>query len=862
MHKFLDRYKKIFIPLLMIVFLFLGARATFAHSPHDVIDALEISPSYNRDQTVFIIVAADALLKSTDGGFSWKLLVKGLDNKGPLSAIAISPSFQLDQTLFVSAEGDGIYRSQDGGASWVKVNNGLDNLSIGLVSISADYQADKTLLAAGGQGGLYKTKNGGDRWYPVIDNGAQITAIAFFTGQQKNSMLIGDQNGVLYLSTDGGELWQQSFQFSNAGAITSIAVSPNVSADGTLFVGTEKKGVFKSVDSGASFVAVNNGLSDSLPSTTGQSDSDSKQTSICIRSLAISPDYETDATIFASTWYQAVFQSNDGGNSWQLYNQGATTDEQADTEQYKSPHFRDLRISKTFGQDKTIFLAGFDGLFKSTDGGRVWTQMETLAVRLITGLAVSPGDKDGSTIAIMTGTGGCYTTDEQGMIWTVNNRGLGKKGLMDVAFSPNYHSDNTIFLVAEHYFAISTDRGDNWNTAKLYGESWASHIIRRGLRKLGLPVPNVLKNRYTPLDSIAVSPNFASDNTIYFGARYDGVYRSVDGALNWSALWEGHQISSLVISPDFPSDRTLFAGDRDQGVYKTVDRGDTWHPVNNGLTFIFENTWQFVPSSRLIRKDIKLIISPAYKIDQAVFAGSAEGLFKTTDGGKSWQKLAVLTQGGHDYIMGMAVSPDYKNDETVMVSVKGLGLFKSNDGGLTFVKIGPDLINNNHQLKLIEFSPSYATDQTIYSASREEIFQSTDGGHSWKVLPRPVRYEDEREMIHYEGKWELLRGNDFSTSSVTCSNVAHSKAVLNFVGTGVTWLGTTSNNQGIARVYIDGNYKAEVDQFSDTRETMVISYSITDLSYGPHTIMIEVADTKHPKSTGYRIEIDAFDIMP
>jgi len=117
-------------------------------------------------------------------------------------------------------------------------------------------------------------------------------------------------------------------------------------------------------------------------------------------------------------------------------------------------------------------------------------------------------------------------------------------------------------------------------------------------------------------------------------------------------------------------------------------------------------------------------------------------------------------------------------------------------------------------------------------------------------------------MIHYEGKWELLRGNDFSTSSVTCSNVAHSKAVLNFVGTGVTWLGTTSNNQGIARVYIDGNYKAEVDQFSDTRETMVISYSIADLAYGPHTIMMEVADTKHPKSTGYRIEIDAFDIMP
>jgi len=854
MHKSSGRYKKLLVlSLLIMVFSLLGTRVTFAHNPHDIIDALELSPSYDQDKTLFIFCPVEGLQKSVDGGLSWKLLAKGLDNRGPISSIAISPSFQFDQTLFVSAEGDGIYRSQDGGASWVKVNNGLDNLNITLLSISADYGSDKTLLAADTQGGLHKTKSGGDSWYRILDSGTQITAMAFFADQQKNTVLIGDRNGALYLSTDGGELWQQRFRISNAGAITSITVSPNVSTDGTLFVGTEKSGVFKTVDGGISFVAVNNGLSNCPPTTTDQSGPEP----IFIRSLAISPDYETDATVFASTWYQAVFQSNDGGSSWQLYNQGVTTHSQADTPQYRLPHFNDLRISKTFSRDRTIFLGGFAGLFKSTDGGYTWRELEPSPPGTTTGLGVSPTDD--SMIAVTTSGGGLYITNEQWRTWTINNKGLNRIELMDVAFSPNYHSDNTIFLVSEQDFAISTDGGNSWNTAKVkYKESWIKRVIRFILYKLGLPIPNALKKPRIILDWIAISPNFASDNTIYFGTRYDGVYRSVDGAQSWSAVWRGHQTTSLVISPDFASDRTLFAVSRHKGVYKTVNGGDTWQPVNNGLTALFASTQQ----SPAERGDIELAISPNYKTDQTVFLGSAEGLFKTTDGGESWQKLEVWATEGHDFIMGLAISPDYKNDKTIIVSVKGRGLFKSDDGGLTFSEIGIDLINNNYSLAMIEFSPSYVTDHTIYGASREEVFQSTDGGHSWKMLPRPTRYEDKREMVHYEGQWQRLENSDFSTSSITYSNVAHDKAVFNFVGTGVAWIGTQSNDQGIARVYIDGDYKAEVDQFSDISRSMVTSYSITDLDYGLHTITIEVTNTKNPASTGHRIAIDAFDVAP
>ena len=79
------------------------------------------------------------------------------------------------------------------------------------------------------------------------------------------------------------------------------------------------------------------------------------------------------------------------------------------------------------------------------------------------------------------------------------------------------------------------------------------------------------------------------------------------------------------------------------------------------------------------------------------------------------------------------------------------------NGGETFAQIGIDLINNNHFLSNmdkfppasvpIKFSPSYAIDNTIYGSSAEELFQSTDGGNTWKIITIPIRYEDSRKNV-------------------------------------------------------------------------------------------------------------------
>jgi photosystem II stability/assembly factor-like uncharacterized protein len=666
-------------------------------------------------------------------------------------------------------------------------------------------------------------------------------------------VVAGDREGRLCYSKDGGETWHRGYTFGESGSITTIGVSPGVSRDNTVFVGTEKGGVFKSEDGGASFVEASDGLR-------GKS----------IRSVALSPGYERDATVYASTWYEAVFCSKDGGKHWEHFKEGITTNKQADSEQYKSPHFRELRISSAFGEDRTMFLAGFDGLFKSVDGGRRWKQLETMPVRLILQIAVGAAAKNTYNLAIATDGGGVYASTGRGERWTVRNRGLKKTTVQSIAFSSNSNKYPILLAASEKDFSVWSEGAGCWKTAPfLDKEGRALSLIKNGLRKIirkaRLSVPKGLNTFYPKPDFIVVSPDFYGDRKIFFGTRYGGVYRSDDGGLSWSAIWMDRQISSLVISPAFSKDATLFASVRSKGIYRTTSGEKTWHAVNTGLEGRFVRPRQKVQSRTtpdLGMADIRLAISPSYEADHTVFAGSSEGFYRTENKGQSWQRVNVLSLGEDPPIQAIAISPKYSEDGTVLVSVKGRGLFGSKDGGRNFLEIGSGLIQQNHCLRCLAFSPSYAIDRTIFGASDEELFLSTDGGETWKLIPRPVRYEDNQEAIRYEGDWQVAHGEEFSASTVRHSEVSGSRAGLTFVGTGITWLGGTGKDHGIARVLIDGEYVAEVDQFGEERRVMMPVYSIESMPSGPHTLDIEVCGSKNPKASGYRVEIDAFDVFP
>ena len=719
---------------LLVCFLFEG-KISFAHAPHDTVKAIDLSPKYDQDQTVLSIIRYNNLFKSNDGGQSWKRIVKGLDNKYLLSDIAFSPNKAT--TIFLSSNGDGVYKSEDGGASWSKANNMLESLRISTLAACSD----KLVFAIGENGELHKTENGGKSWNYTEFN--KINLVDCINDGQVNRITISSSNKINY-SLDSGKSWTQNIQLPNGDTITAIQLSPNFKADETFYVGTEENGIWKTVNGGRLFTKINNGISDKN-----------------ITSIALSPNYMEDFTIFISTWNDGVFRSTNRGETWEKYAQGLSSDLQAD--QLMDSHYRNLSISKTFAKDKTIFLGGFGGVFKSTNSGRIWKEMETLPLTIIVGMGISPGYADDSTIAISTYLAGAYLSQDRGMTWQGINNGLSRPGfltkirkvlsgenllkyrIMDIIFSPNYPQDETLISSSSGHFKylLMSDKKD---------KVW---------RKIHLS-SNKDKSQIWP-DIIVLSPLFSNDGTIYLGGRRKGgIFIFNKQGTRFSPIDKdtSQWINSIVVSPNFASDQTIFVSMNRRndsncesvlsgadsvaqskcphtGVYKTEDGGETWQRMN-GLKFTY--------------KAIELAISPNYKSDKIVLAGTISGLFKTTNGGKSWVKLSGTAYGGNGYIEGISISPNYQADQTFIVSVKGRGLFKTVNGGENFTQIATNLINNNYSLARmydfipsasspIQFSPSYATDNTIYGNSATELFKSTDGGNSWEKVS--IRYENE-----------------------------------------------------------------------------------------------------------------------
>lgn len=690
--------------ILLISLWLIQPSAALAHRPHDVIEAVAVSPTYQKDQTVFIIVRGIPM-KSTDGGQNWQRMVEGLDNHADPIYLTVSP--QAGSTLYLNSPGDGIYKSEDTGTSWFKVNQGIDNLKIRSVAISP--HAKEIVLANAYDHKLYLTEDGGKNWQTVLDVPGSITAISFSSFNDKD-ILAGDNQGNLYVSQTGGKEWKTiKNKLENNQTITSLAFTP----DNTWFVGTNKEGLFKTADSGLTMTAISTGITDKK-----------------IRDIFVSPNYAQDSKIIISTWADGIFISTDKGKTWQKSSEGLTKTSQADEPLFSAPHFDHLKGTQSFAQDKTLYLAGFNGLFKSTDGGQTWQELYTLSIRAVTALGVSPNyAKDGS-LALGTYEGEAYLSEDQGKTWKSITNGLSivrydqdSKNVVvdgprffDIEFSPGYSSDNTLFASLIYQFTKSTNKGGSWHSVPLSSNgNWRDIYI-------------------------AASPNIAKDKTVYLGTKYGGhIYRSTDRANRFSKVGSlGKNVSSLKISPNFAEDKTLYAATFNE-VDKSTDGGITWSSTANDNQLKNQNiAWRF------------LAISPNYKSDQTVLAGTNQGIFKSTDAGKTWVKLAKNPR--EEYLAdGLAISPDYGNDQTFIVSARGIGLVKTTDGGKTFVEIGQELNRKGFPWRgmvmstsnPIAFSPNYASDKTLYGfgSNSTEIYKSTDGGNTWEVIQIDKQYD-------------------------------------------------------------------------------------------------------------------------
>ena len=676
-----------------------GGAPAYAHRPHDVVSAVQVSPAYSQDSTVYIIVRNN-LFRSSDGGNTWKRLVHGLDNRQVPSSLVAAPSDR--QVLYMAAVESGVYRSLDGGDTWQSANGDLTDLAVNWLQVSPD---DASLVFAQvGEKTLYKTANGGAAWVPVLTDSP---AVALAWSPDRSTLLIGTDQGQLYRSDDQGDTWKFEIALPATDTIRRIVFSPNFTQDQTFWVGTGQHGVYQTTDAGQTFVRQNVGLTD-----------------LRIEDMAVL----ADGSRFIATWEGGYWRWDANQQQWINTDEGLTRDPMADDEAV--PHFEDLGFSNTFDTDGTVFLGGFDGLYKSTNHGKTWTPLETLSSGAVIDLAISPQFGQDKTLAIATYVGELYLSQDRGETWRAINQDLhlprfsgnfkpivtengdqDPRRFFDMEFSPDYAHDQTLFTsILYSKILRSANGGDNWSLVTLDQNV-------RGV-------------------SLAVSPNFKQDKNVFSTSQKGLIYRSQDGGQSFKQIAKGpaqtgNNSPSLVVSPSFTQDSTLFSSG-EQGVYRSEDGGNTWTLLTEGTAL--QQTGE-----------IQLAIAPDFEASQTLFAASKQGLYRSQNRGGAWEAVDSENFGVHPWIEAIALSPNYKHDHTVVVTVRGLGQFKSQDGGDTFAPMG------NPQLAIariryvpsagqaLQFSPNYAEDNTLFGfgAADTEIYRSTDGGETWEVLPTP-----------------------------------------------------------------------------------------------------------------------------
>jgi photosystem II stability/assembly factor-like uncharacterized protein len=157
----------------------------------------------------------------------------------------------------------------------------------------------------------------------------------------------------------------------------------------------------------------------------------------------------------------------------------------------------------------------------------------------------------------------------------------------------------------------------------------------------------------------------ACAGVILVGAA-DGIAYSTDDGATWTAAAtrEPMQISQILLAPNFETNGIAYAATMNHGVLRTEDRGQSWRSINFGLSDA---------------EATALALSPHFNIDQSLHAAVMTGLFRSSNGGRSWRALGIDREA-------LPISSIAVTDGALIVGSETHGLFHSTDGGQSWIK--------------------------------------------------------------------------------------------------------------------------------------------------------------------------------
>jgi len=180
-------------------------------------------------------------------------------------------------------------------------------------------------------------------------------------------------------------------------------------------------------------------------------------------------------------------------------------------------------------------------------------------------------------------------------------------------------------------------------------------------------------------------------------------------------------VYAIAVSPNYARDGGCFAA-CDSGLYRSEDGGRTWQFAYSDFT------GDTPPSTTAVA------ISPDFTTSPYVFAGGHGGILRSADGGRTWS-LAILPSPP-PLVSTLAVSPQFIQDGTVFAGTLEDGVFRSNDRGGHWVAWNFGLLDLS--IFALAVSPNFAPDDTLFVGTEIGIFVSANGGRAWREVDFPI----------------------------------------------------------------------------------------------------------------------------
>ncbi len=311
-------------------------------------------------------------------------------------------------------------------------------------------------------------------------------------------------------------------------------------------------------------------------------------------------------------------------------------------------------------------------------------------------------------------------------------------------------------------FYMGGVQGGIWKSTN-YGLSWTN--ISDG------KLPGVA----SPIGSLAVAPS--NSKVIYAGTGEsdirgdfdtgDGVYKSTDAGKTWSyaGLRDTHMITRIVVDPRnanvayAASMGHVFRPNAERGIFKTTDGGRSWRKV------LFADDRTGGVDLAIDPRNPNTLYAAMWQAQRVpwklVSGGAGSALYKTTDGGAHWKKISG-NPGFAAGVLGKIGVSVAASDSRIVYAIAQAhegGVFRSNDGGVTWSRVNSDMKLRQRAFYYMDISVDPTNPQVAYSPEVDGVYKTSNGGETWKLL-QPPHGDNHIVWINPRNPKILLVGND------------------------------------------------------------------------------------------------------